>query len=75
MTRHSQCDRVLARLRQGPATSWQLQQLGVCSHTSRISELRKLGHVIEKTEQWRGKQRIVTYTLKGQMSLSLQEVA
>lgn len=61
--RHSQADRILQRLKAGPATSWDLQQLGICSHTSRISELRKLGYRIEATDTWRGRQRIVTYTL------------
>ena len=58
-----QCRMLLNRLRSGPATSWQLQQLGVCSHTSRISELRKARHVIEKSEKWTGHRRIVTYYL------------
>lgn len=39
-----QRDRVLARLRQGPATARELGE--VCSYRQRISELRQMGHRI-----------------------------
>lgn len=61
----SQAERVLARLKQGPATSWDLQQLGICSHTARVSDLRKRKYIIIRTEQRKGTKRIVTYTLEG----------
>ena len=44
------CDRVLERLRQGPASHLELYALGVVAH-SRISDLRKRGHLIQKTRQ------------------------
>ena len=75
MSRQSQADRVLARLKQGPASSWQLQQLGICSHTARVSDLRKRGYKVERKDTYRGRQRIVTYELKGQLSLRLEDVA
>jgi hypothetical protein len=39
------CERVLARLRQGPASHLELYQLGVIAH-SRISDLRRKGYSI-----------------------------
>jgi len=76
MERKTQSERVLARLRQGPATTWQLgYELGICSVTRRISDLRERGFEIEMTQQYRGKTRICTYTLKGQLSLPLKDVA
>lgn len=44
------CERVLARLQQGPASHLELYALGVVAH-SRISDLRKRGHRIEKTRK------------------------
>lgn len=64
MTKPTQSQAVLNRLKQGPATSWQLQQLGICCHTRRIFELRKIGHKIEATDTWQGRKRIVTYRLE-----------
>lgn len=75
MTHHSQADRVLRALQEGPKTSWELQQLGVCSHTSRISELRKRGCTIEAQDTYRGRQRIVTYRLTGQVELFSEDAA
>lgn len=42
----SQRERVLARLRKGSATSWELAQMGILSYNSRIMELRRAGHEI-----------------------------
>ena len=42
----SQRKRVLARLRKGSATSWELAQMGILSYNSRIMELRRAGHEI-----------------------------
>jgi hypothetical protein len=39
------CEKVLARLRQGPASHLELYQLGVIAH-SRIADLRRKGHTI-----------------------------
>ena len=76
MTRQSQWKAVLNRLRKGSATSWELQQLGICSYTARVSDLRKLGYVITRTDKYGpGGKRIVTYELKGQLSLRLEDVA
>lgn len=65
-----QCQIVLARLKRGPATSWELQQLGVCSHTARIADLRNKHRyeIIRSEKRVRGR-RIVTYTLVGQQEL------
>lgn len=40
------CEKVLARLKQGPATHHELYQLGVIAH-SRVADLRRKGYVIE----------------------------
>ncbi|WP_108700252.1 helix-turn-helix domain-containing protein [Neisseria subflava] len=42
----SQRERVLARLRKGSATSWDLAQMGILSYNTRIMELRRAGHEI-----------------------------
>ncbi len=41
----SQCDRMLARLQQGPATNVELSGISL-KYTSRITDLRKMGHDI-----------------------------
>jgi hypothetical protein len=43
-------DKVLARLRRGPATHLELYQLGVMAH-SRIAELRRRGYPIPPAER------------------------
>jgi hypothetical protein len=53
------CEKVLARLRQGPASHMELYGLGVIAH-SRIAELRKKGHAIECS---RGNDGLYHYTL------------
>ena len=55
---------VLDRLKAGPATTMQLISLGMCCPTRRIFELRQAGYDIRTSEQWRGRARIVTYTLE-----------
>lgn len=42
----SQRERVLARLRKGSATSWELSQMGILNYNTRIMELRRAGHEI-----------------------------
>ncbi len=42
----SQCDRMLARLQKGPATNVELAGISL-KYTSRITDLRQLGHTIE----------------------------
>ena len=42
----SQRERVLARLRKGSATSWDLAKMGILSYNTRIMELRRAGHEI-----------------------------
>lgn len=45
-----QCERILARLRQGPATNRELAELAL-KYTGRISELKAAGHRVECFEQ------------------------
>lgn len=42
----SQRERILARLRKGSVTSWELAQMGILGYNSRILELRQEGHNI-----------------------------
>ena len=42
----SQKERILARLRKGSVTSWELTQMGILGYNSRILELRQEGHNI-----------------------------
>ena len=42
----SQIERILARLRKGSVTSWELSQMGILGYNSRIMELRRAGHEI-----------------------------
>lgn len=42
----SQRERILARLRKGSVTSWELSQMGILGYNSRITELRRAGHEI-----------------------------
>ena len=42
----SQRERILARLRKGSVTSWELAQMGILSYNTRIMELRRAGHEI-----------------------------
>lgn len=45
----SQRERILARLRQGSVTSWELSQMGILGYNTRIMELRQAGHNIVTT--------------------------
>lgn len=42
----SQRERILARLRKGSVTSWELAQMGILGYNTRIMELRRAGHEI-----------------------------
>ncbi|WP_448977455.1 helix-turn-helix domain-containing protein [Neisseria sp.] len=42
----SQKERILARLRKGSVTSWELAQMGILGYNTRILELRQEGHNI-----------------------------
>lgn len=42
----NQRERILARLRKGSVTSWELAQMGILGYNSRIMELRRVGHEI-----------------------------
>ena len=42
----NQRERILARLRKGSVTSWELAQMGILGYNSRIMELRRAGHEI-----------------------------
>ena len=70
MSHTSQARRILARLKEGPATSWELgPDLRILSITRRIFELRQLGYPIVSTEKRVDGRRIVTYRLLGQTKL------
>ena len=80
MNGQSQKEAVLNALKSGPKTTWQLGYgLNICCVTKRISELRSEGYEIIATEKRiLGKgpgKRIVTYSLAGQLSLRLEDVA
>lgn len=74
--RQLQKEAVLNALKSGPKTTWQLgYELNICCVTRRIFELRQDGFEIEMSEQRRAGKRVCTYTLKGQLSLRLEDVA
>lgn len=60
-----QVDKILARLREGPATNAELAELSL-KYTSRISDLRARSYVIECKRHGRG--GITTYQLKWEPS-------
>ena len=49
----SQCDRMLARLQKGAATNVELAGISL-KYTSRITDLRQLGHTIDCEKQRNG---------------------
>ena len=49
----SQCDRMLARLQKGPATNVELSGISL-KYTSRVTDLRQLGHIIECEKRMSG---------------------
>lgn len=57
--RTTQLDRILGRLRQGPATNRELAKISL-KYTGRVSDARSLGHVIEVEQRGRG---ITLYSL------------
>ena len=54
-----QCCAILARLRSGPATSWELAQI-TFKFTQRISDLRKMGYTVECESCGRGNGSVYT---------------
>lgn len=48
--RETRAQRILARLRQGPATTWELAQTGGVRFGARLLELRRAGHRISTVE-------------------------
>jgi hypothetical protein len=69
--RQTQCDRILFLL-QAAEGRWvglfRIMQLHIASHTRRIHELRKDGHVIEMQSHFIGRQRLVEYRLVEKLS-------
>jgi hypothetical protein len=49
--RASKAQKMLERLKCGPATTWDLMQLGGAGFSSRLFELRSQGYVIEAESQ------------------------
>jgi hypothetical protein len=60
--RETRAARMLARLRQGPATTFDLMMLGGAGFSSRLKELRRAGHVIKA---YGGPERYI-YELEGE---------
>lgn len=60
--REGKRERMLARLKSGPATTWELLLLGGAGFSSRLRELRDEGHRIECEEHDEG----ATYRLEGE---------
>lgn len=54
MTKPSQNQRILQRLKRGHLYNYEFRAMGILNYTARISELRAKGHVIEKyrTKDW-----------------------
>jgi hypothetical protein len=48
--RNGRRERMLARLQAGPATTWELMQIGGAGFSSRLNELRRAGHNIPAPE-------------------------
>ena len=49
--RESKASRILARLRQGPATTWELARIGGIRFGARLLELRRAGHRIRTEDR------------------------
>lgn len=68
----NQCDRLLARLRQGPVNPLQCwTELGIYRLAARVSDLRKAGHRIHKTtvevrNRYGETCRVAQYRLEGE---------
>ena len=64
MDKKKQSDRILELLSCGYwITLPEIMALHIASHTRRIHELRKAGHVIERRDYWSGSSRHVFYRL------------
>nr|WP_226876277.1 helix-turn-helix domain-containing protein [Neisseria meningitidis] len=74
----NQRQRILARLRQGSVTSWELFQMGILGYNTRIMELRQAGHNIVTTMEeiqkiWRNREaRAVFAGVGGQAIIARQ---
>jgi hypothetical protein len=60
----SQNERILERLREGPATNAELVRISL-NFTGRISDLRAAGHTIQPDARFKGDGGVVTYRLLG----------
>ena len=68
----SQRERILARLRKGSVTSWELSQMGILGYNSRIMELRRAGHNII-TEMEEVKNQFGETVMRGRFYLLVSE--
>ena len=68
----SQRERILARLRKGSVTSWELSQMGILGYNTRIMELRRAGHHIV-TEMEEVKNQFGETVKRGRFSLLVSE--
>mgnify|MGYP003358383246 CR=1 FL=1 len=68
----SQRERILARLRKGSVTSWELSQMGILGYNTRIMELRRAGHHIV-TEMEEVKKQFGETVKRGRFSLLVSE--
>ena len=68
----SQRERILARLRKGSVTSWELSQMGILGYNTRIMELRRAGHQIV-TEMEEVKNQFGETVKRGRFSLLVSE--
>jgi len=59
---NKQCQAILSRLREGPATNRELANIAL-KYTSRVSDLRDAGHTIRCTRKRGG---LTVYTLEGE---------
>jgi hypothetical protein len=64
MSKLSQVERVVARLRRGPADTLHLRALYILSTSARVADARKIGHVIVATPR-AGRSGTTVYRLVG----------
>lgn len=64
--RETKAQRILARLKEGPATSLNLLAVGGLRYGARIHELRLAGHRITREDHVQAGQEWSTYTLEGE---------
>ena len=67
----SQCDRMLARLQKGAATNVELAGISL-KYTSRITDLRQLGHTIDCQKQRNG---VTVYRLVPKVSKQAEQLS